>query len=75
MSDPVSSSAVLPVAAETVLVVARLRAGERPRRNRTRRWALGSYRASVLLLRWSVVGSRLAQLAADNRIGRSTAPR
>jgi hypothetical protein len=27
----------------------------------------------VLILRWLVNGTRLAQLAADNRIGRSTA--
>jgi hypothetical protein len=36
---------------------------------------LSCYRQAVLVLRWFVDGTRLAQLAADNRIGRSTAYR
>src|SRR3954468_18391478 len=76
MSNPVTYSAVLPVAEETVLFVARLVAAERRRRGtRSRRRVLGCYRQAVLVLRWFVDGTRLAQLAADNRIGRWTAYR
>jgi hypothetical protein len=59
-----------------VLFVSRLLVAERRRRGtRSRRRALGCYRQAVLVLRWFVDGTRLAQLAADNRIGRSTAYR
>jgi hypothetical protein len=76
MSDPVTYTAVLPVAEETVLFVSALLAAERRRRGtRSRRRALGCYRQAVLVLRWFVDGTRLAQLAADHRIGRSTAYR
>ncbi len=76
MSDPVTYTAVLPVAEETVHFVSGLLATERRRRGtRNRRRALGCYRQAVLLLRWFLDGTRLAQLAADNRIGRSTAYR
>ena len=76
MFDPVSYTAVLPVDEETVLFVSRLLAAERRRRGtRARRRALGCYRHAVLVLRWFCDGTRLAQLAADNRIGRSTAYR
>src|SRR5947209_15742072 len=76
MSDPVTYSAVLPVTEETVLFVSALLGAERRRRGtRSRRRALGCYRQAVLILRWFVDGTRLAQLAADNRIGRSTAYR
>src|SRR4051794_12740324 len=76
VSDPVGYTAVLPVAEETVLFVSRLLAAERRRRGtRGRRRALGCHRQAVLLLRWFVDGTRLAQLAADNAIGRSTAYR
>ena len=76
MSDPVTYTAVLPVAEETVPFVSRLLAAERRRRGtRGRRRALGCYRQAVLVLRWFVDGTRLAQLAANNRIGRSTAYR
>jgi hypothetical protein len=76
MSDPVTYSAVLPVSEETVLFVSALLAAERRRRRtRARRRALGCYRQAVLVLRWFLDGTRLAQLAADNRIGRSTAYR
>ena len=76
MSDPVSYTAVLPVAEETVSFVSGLLAAERRRRGtRGRRRALGSYRQAVLVLRWFLDGTRLAQLAADHRIGRSTAYR
>ena len=76
MSDPVTYTAVLPVGESTVAFVSRLLGAERRRRGtRGRRRALGCYRQAVLLLRWFVDGTRLAQLAADNRIGRSTAYR
>jgi hypothetical protein len=73
MSDPVTYTAVLPVEEETVqFVSAVLAVDRRQRRTRARRRALGSYRQAVLVLRWFLDGTRLAQLAADNRIGRST---
>src|SRR3954451_15950287 len=76
VSDPVIYSAVLPVSEETVLFVSGLLAVERRRRGtRGRRRALGCYRQAVGVLRWFLDGTRLAQLAADNRIGRSTAYR
>jgi hypothetical protein len=76
VSDPVTYTAVLPVAEETVQVVSGLLAAERRHRGtRGRRRALGCYRQAVLVLRWFVDGTRLAQLATDNRIGRSTAYR
>ena len=76
MSDPGTYTAVLPVAEETVLFVSGLLAAERRRRGtRGRRRALGCYRQAVLVLRWFLDGARLAQLACDNRIGRSTAYR
>jgi hypothetical protein len=76
VSDPVSYTALLPIAEETVHFVSGLLAAERRRRGtRGRRRALGCYRQAVLLLRWFVDGTRLAQLATDNRIGRSTAYR
>jgi hypothetical protein len=76
MSAPVTYTAVLPVAEETALFVSALLAVERCRRGtRARRRALGCYRQAVLVLRWFVDGTRLAKLAADHRIGRSTAYR
>jgi hypothetical protein len=76
VSDPVTYTAVLPVDENTVqFVSALLVAARRRRRTRPKRRALGCYRQAVLLLRWFVDGTRLAQLAADNDIGRSTAYR
>jgi hypothetical protein len=76
VSDPVTYTAVLPVPEETVLFVSRRLAAERRRRGtRGRRRALGCYRQAVLVLRWFLDGTRLAQLAVDNRIGSSTAYR
>ena len=76
MSDPVTYTAVLPIAEETVQFVSGLLTGERRRRGtRGRRRALGCYRQAVLVLRWFLDGTRLAQLACDHRIGRSTAYR
>jgi hypothetical protein len=74
--DPVTYTAVLPVRESTVAFVSGLLATERRRRGtRGRRRALGCYRQAVLVLRWFLDGTRLAQLAADNRIGSSTAYR
>jgi hypothetical protein len=76
VSDPVSYTAVLPVRESTVLFVSGLLAAERRRRGtRGRRRALGCYRQAVLVLRWFLDGTRLAQLAADHSIGSSTAYR
>jgi hypothetical protein len=76
VSNSVTYTAVLPVAEQTVLFVSRLLAAERRRRGtRSARRALGCYRQAVLILRWFLDGTRLAQLAADHRIGRSTAYR
>jgi hypothetical protein len=76
VSDPVTYTAVLPVSEETVQFVSGLLAAERRRRGtRGRRRALGCYRQAVLVLRWFLDGARVAQLACDNRIGRSAAYR
>jgi hypothetical protein len=76
VSDPVTYTAVLPVAEDTVqFVSALLAADRRKRRTRPKRRALGCYRQAVLILRWFLDGTRVAQLAADNEIGRSTAYR
>ena len=73
MSDPVTYTAVLPASDETVLFVSGLLAAERRRRGTRRgRRALGCYRQAVLILRWFLDGTRLAQLAADNRISAAT---
>jgi DDE superfamily endonuclease len=76
VSNPVSYTAVLPARESTVALLSGLLAAERRRRGtRGRRRALGCYRQAVLVLRWFLDGTRLAQLAADNRIGSSTAYR
>jgi hypothetical protein len=76
VSDPVTYTAVLPVDEGSVqFVSALLAADRRQRRTRPKRRALGCYRQAVLILRWFLDGTRLAQLAADNAIGRSTAYR
>ena len=76
MSDPVTYTAVLPVDEDTVqFVSALLAADRRRRRTRPKRRALSCYRQAVLVLRWFLDGTRLAQLATDNAIGRSTAYR
>ena len=76
MADPVTYTAVLPVDEDTVQFVSGLLAADRRRRRtRPKRRALGCYRQAVLILRWFLDGTRLAQLTADNDIGRSTAYR
>jgi hypothetical protein len=76
VSDPVTYTAVLPLDEDTVQFVSALLAADRRRRRiRPKRRALGCYRQAVLVLRWFCDGTRLAQLATDNAIGRSTAYR
>ncbi len=76
MSDPVSYSAVLPIGESTAAFVAGLLDTER-RRRRTRRGrrALGSFAQAVMVLRWFLDGTRVAQLARDNQVSSSTAYR
>lgn len=76
MDSMVTYSAVLTVREETVFFLARLlwlrRAELGTRRGRR---ALGCYRQAVLVIRWFLDGTRVAQLAVDNGIGGSTAYR
>src|SRR2546421_3600941 len=66
--------ATLSVREETVLFVSSLLHAERLRRGtRTGTRALGCFRQAVLVIRWFLDGIRVAQLAGDNAIGRSTA--
>jgi hypothetical protein len=72
VSDPVTYTAVLPIAEETVHFVSRLLAAERRRRgSRGQRRALGCYRQAVLALRWFVDDIRLPRLASDYDVVRS----
>jgi hypothetical protein len=66
--------ATLSVREETVLFVSSRLHAERQRRgtrNGTR--ALGCFKQAILVIRWFLDGTRVAQLAVDNAIGRSTA--
>lgn len=70
----VTYTATLPVREQTVLYLSGLLHAERLRRGtRTGTRALGCYRQAVLVLRWFLDGTRVAQLARDNAIARSTA--
>lgn len=76
MDSIVTYTAVLDVTEDTVFFLARLlwlRRRELGTR-RTRR-SLGCYRQAVLVIRWFLDGTRIAQLAVDNGIGGSTAYR
>ncbi len=76
MAISVTYAAVLTAPEETVLFVASLLHAERQRRGtRTGRRALGCFAQAVLVLRWFIDNTRLAQLATDNAIGLSTAYR
>lgn len=76
MATSVTYSAVLPVREQTVLFLSRLLHAERGRRGtRAGRRALSCHAHAVLVLRWFCDGTRIAQLAADNTIGVSTAYR
>jgi hypothetical protein len=73
---PVSYTAVLPIGESTVAFVSGLLSGERARRGtRPGRRALGCYRQAVLVLRWFLDATRVAQLACDNQVSSSTAYR
>ena len=73
MSDPVIYTAVLPIGEPTATFVSQLLAGERAqRRTRRGRRALGCYRQAVLVLRWFLDATRVAQLAVDNQLSSST---
>ncbi len=76
MPDPVSYTATLPIGESTTAYLSGLLDAER-RRRRTRRGrrALGSWRHAVLVLRWFLDATRVAQLATDNQISSSTAYR
>jgi hypothetical protein len=76
VSDPVTYSGVLPIGEHTAVRLAQLLVGERcERRTRHGRRSLGPWRQAVLVLRWFLDGTRVAQLAVDNQISASTAYR
>ena len=69
----VTYTATLPVSQDTVLFVSALLHAERGRlATRAGTRSLGCFRQAVLVLRWLLDGTRIAQLAADNTISRST---
>jgi hypothetical protein len=68
-----TATATLPVSEDTVLFVSALLHAERRRlATRAGTRSLGCFRQAVLVLRWLLDGTRIAQLAADNTISRST---
>jgi hypothetical protein len=74
--DPVTYTGVLPIGEHTAVRLAQLLAGERRTRGtRSGRRALGPWRQAVLVLRWFLDATRIAQLAVDNAISSSTAYR
>lgn len=76
MSDPVSYTGVLPIGEHTATRLSELLAVDQQKRGTRRgRRALGPWRQAVLVLRWFLDATRIAQLAVDNRIGLSTAYR
>jgi hypothetical protein len=69
----VTYTAVLPVRDKTVNFLARLLADERVRRGtRAGTRSLSCHDQTVLILRWFLDGTRMAQLARDNSISKST---
>jgi hypothetical protein len=74
--DLVTYTAVLPIGEPTVAFVSGLLAGERARRGTRRgRRSLGCYRQAIMVLRWFLDATRVAQLALDNQVSGSTAYR
>lgn len=70
----VTYTATLPVRDQTVLYLSGLLHAERVRRGtRKDRRSLSTYRQAVLILRWFLDGTRVAQLSGDNAISTSTA--
>jgi hypothetical protein len=73
VSSSITYSATLDMRRETVLFVSRLLHAERRRRGtRNGRRALGCFAQGVLIVRWFLDGTRIRQLAADNRISVKT---
>jgi hypothetical protein len=69
----VSYTATLPVRERTVLYLSSLLHAERVRRGtRKDRRVLTPFKQAVLILRWFLDNTRVAQLAVDNAIGKST---
>ena len=69
----ITRTAILPVRDETVSrVAALLHAEHRRRGTRAGRRALTCYQQAVLVLRWLLDGTRMSQLARDNKISLST---
>jgi hypothetical protein len=69
----VTYTATLPVRDQTVLYLSGLLAAERQRRGtRAGSRALSPFNQAVLILRWFLDGTRVAQLAVDNAIKKST---
>jgi hypothetical protein len=69
----VTYTAALPVREQTALYLSGLLRAERARRGtRGGTRALGCFKQAVLVLRWFLDGTRVAQLAADNGISTST---
>jgi hypothetical protein len=74
VSDPVRYTAALPIGESTVAFLSGLLSGEQVQRGtRKGRRALGCYRHAVLVLRWFLDGTRVAQLAVDKQLSSSTA--
>jgi hypothetical protein len=72
-SMSVTYTATLPVGEQTVLFVSSLLHTERLRRGtRASTRALSPFKQAVLILRWFLDSTRVAQLAVDNAIGKST---
>ena len=73
MPASVSYTAVLTVRRQTVLFVAALLHRERRRRGtRSGTRSLTCFDQAVLIIRWFLDGTRIAQLAGDNAIGKTT---
>jgi len=76
VTTSVAYTAVLDVRRETVLFVSQLLHAERRQRGtRAGTRVLGCFAQAVLIMRWFLDGTRLAQLARDNTISSSTAYR
>ncbi len=76
MASSVTYTAVLGIDRETVWYLSGLLRAERRRRGTRRgRRALSCFRQGVLVLRWFLDNTRIAQLATDHRVPRPTAYR
>jgi hypothetical protein len=74
VATSVAYTAYLTMREETVVFVASLLHRERVRRGtRTGTRKLACFAQAVLVIRWFLDGTRVAQLAGDNQIGKSTA--